>query len=101
MSIVTLLLPDGFDQSLLTLEVPAGTPIGYVPRVVDLGGGQLALQLGVIASGSGGGFVPTYIAPGETFLIPDNRQAVFGMPIINEGSIVIGANSYLIGINLP
>lgn len=37
----------------------------------------------------GGGFVPTYIAPTETFIVPANRQALYALPIDNEGIMVI------------
>lgn len=46
------------------------------------------------AEGSGG-FVPTYIAPGETFTVPDNRQATYAITIDNEGTIELGENAYL------
>lgn len=34
---------------------------------------------------SGGAMVPTYIDPAETFTVPANRQALFTVPIDNEG----------------
>lgn len=46
-------------------------------------------------SEASGGFVPTFIASGETFTIPDNRQAVYAHEIDNEGTIELGENSYL------
>lgn len=35
------------------------------------------------------GMVPTYIAPGETFTIPAFRQAMWAVPIVVDGTIVI------------
>lgn len=40
---------------------------------------------------AGGGFTPTYIGPAETFTVPANRQALYAMPIDNEGILdVVG-----------
>jgi hypothetical protein len=48
---------------------------------------------GLIAWGPpAGGFVPTYIGPGETFTIPVNKQAVFLFPVVNDGDLVISGD---------
>ncbi len=39
---------------------------------------------------------PTYIGPTETFTVPDNRQALYTIPIVNDGTIAIGTNAYLV-----
>jgi len=36
-----------------------------------------------------GEFVPTYINDGEIFLVPENRQALFSVPIISDGFIAV------------
>jgi hypothetical protein len=42
-------------------------------------------------SATGGGFVPTYIGPAETFRVPADRQALYAAPIDNEGILdVVG-----------
>lgn len=38
---------------------------------------------------SGAAMVPTYIGPTETFTVPENRQALFTVPIDNEGILDI------------
>lgn len=35
------------------------------------------------------GFMPTYIAPSETFTIPANFQGLFAQTIVNDGSLVV------------
>lgn len=47
----------------------------------------------------GSGAVPTYIGPAETFTIPDNKQALFAMTIVNDGIIDIGTNSFLVAVD--
>jgi hypothetical protein len=39
-----------------------------------------------------GGFVPTYVLPGETFTVPENRQALYALPIVNDGVFIIDGN---------
>jgi hypothetical protein len=38
------------------------------------------------------GFMPTYIAPGETFTIPANMQGLYALPIVNDGVFIIDGN---------
>lgn len=35
------------------------------------------------------GMVPTYIGPTETFTVPANKQALYALPIVNDGSLVV------------
>lgn len=35
------------------------------------------------------GFMPTYIGPLETFTIPADRQGLYALPIVNDGSLVV------------
>jgi hypothetical protein len=39
---------------------------------------------------------PTRVLTGQTFLIPDNKQTLYTIPIVNEGTIAIGSNAYLV-----
>ena len=50
------------------------------------------------ASGAGAGaaFVPYYIPPATTFTVPLNKQALFSIPIINDGTIIV--DGYLVGV---
>ena len=41
------------------------------------------------SSNSSDAFIPYYIGPGETFVIPVNKQAVFAMNIDNEGILMV------------
>lgn len=43
------------------------------------------------------GFVPTYIAPDETFVVPAGKQALFEMAIDSEGMLEV--DGYLILVN--
>ena len=49
------------------------------------------------ASAATGSMMPTVIATGDTFTIPTDRQALFAMPIIVDGTLVI--DGYLIGVD--
>ena len=49
-------------------------------------------------TGAAGAMVPTHIPSGETFTVPDNRQALFAMTIDCEGFIDVGENAFLIEI---
>ena len=62
-------------------RAPEGTPEGYV--------GQVDAAGFIVWAQAPGGFVPTYIAPTETFTVPANRQALFRRTIVNEGSLVV------------
>ena len=42
------------------------------------------------------GFVPYYIPVSTTFTVPLNRQALFSIPIINDGTIIV--DGYLVGV---
>lgn len=46
--------------------------------------------------GGTSGMTPTRILAGQTFLIPDNKQVLYTIPIVNEGTIAIGSNAYLV-----
>lgn len=48
-------------------------------------------------AGSSGGMVPTFIAAGETFNVPQYRQALFAMTIDNEG--IIDLDGFLIQVD--
>lgn len=62
------------------LYAPNGAAEGTVATVVD----------GFVEfTESQGGFVPTYIGPTETFTVPENKQALYAVPIENDGVIVV------------
>lgn len=42
-----------------------------------------------VAAGSLAAFVPTYIASGETFTVPAFRQALWAVPIVIDGTLVL------------
>jgi hypothetical protein len=42
-----------------------------------------------LPTGSSSGLVPTYIGPSENFEVPVNRQALFAVPIWNDGALII------------
>lgn len=44
---------------------------------------------GAIGPEGPAGFMPTYIGTSETFTIPANRQGLYALPIINDGSLVV------------
>lgn len=48
------------------------------------------------AAGVGSGFVPYYIPPATTFTVPVNKQALFSIPIINDGTIIV--DGFLVGV---
>jgi hypothetical protein len=77
--------PAGAAGALVALD---GPPVhGGVPTY-DSGTGKHTSQV----PGASGGFVPTYIGPGETFTIPVNKQAVFLFPVVNDGDLVISGD---------
>lgn len=41
------------------------------------------------AASGAGAMVPTFIADGETFTVPANKQALFAMDIDNEGTLEV------------
>jgi hypothetical protein len=45
----------------------------------------------------GAGMVPTFIAAGETFMVPANRQALFTMAIDNEG--ILDVEGFLVEVD--
>ena len=47
---------------------------------------------GADASPSPQAFVPTYIFPGETFTVPEFRQALYALPIVNDGVLITDGN---------
>jgi len=49
------------------------------------------------ADDSSGGFVPVFIASGDTFLVPDDKQALFAMTIDNEGTLIV--DGYLVMVD--
>jgi hypothetical protein len=49
------------------------------------------------STSASGGMVPTYIAPTETFTVPEFRQALFAQMIDNEGTMLI--DGALIGVD--
>ena len=70
-------------------RIPVGVPGGLAtlnaegvlsPDQRPAGGG---------GGGGGGGFVPTYIGEGETFTVPENTQALYALPILVDGDLVI------------
>lgn len=39
--------------------------------------------------GSDAGFVPTYLVEGESWVLPENKQAVFATDIYSEGELIV------------
>lgn len=78
--------------AVVVLDTQDGSPIdGDVPTFVAGSPNKFKPMVGGTAS-----MVPTYIAPGQTYQVPANRQALYTIPIINDGTIAIGANAYLV-----
>lgn len=73
---------DGIDH-----KVPVAAPNGLAP----LGEDNLvpAEHLPTPAPIPPPAFVPTYIAAGETFFVPANKQALYALPIVVDGALVI------------
>ena len=81
------------DGRLTWLDYPAGAALGdYV-----LATGDDDHPVWMLAGGAG--MVPTFIASGATFTVPDNKQALYAMTIDNEGTIDIGDNAYLVMVD--
>lgn len=40
--------------------------------------------------------VPTYIAPGETFTVPANRQVLFAIDIVNDGDLIVDGDLVMV-----
>ena len=59
--------------------------------------GQHWPPLSVQAITAFGAMMPTYIAPTETFVVPEHRQALFAQMIDNEGTMII--DGALIGVD--
>lgn len=74
-------------------RIPVGVPGGLATLDAE---GLLSPDQRPAGSG-GGGFVPTYIAEGETFTVPENTQALYVLPILVDGDLVIDGNLVEIG----
>lgn len=82
---------------------------GQWGKYVDLQGpagkdGRTHTSFSVVneGGGSGGtsdGSVPLYIAPGETYVVPSNRQALFRLSIRVSGYIRIQRGGYLVAVS--
>lgn len=70
-------------------RIPVGAPGGLATLNAE---GVLSEDQRPPSSGGGGGFVPTYIAEGETFTVPENTQALYVLPILVDGDLVIDGN---------
>ena len=70
-------------------RIPVAAPGGLATLGPD---GFLSPEQRPPSSGGGGGFVRTYIAEGETFTVPENTQALFVLPILVDGDLVIDGN---------
>lgn len=59
------------------------------------------LEALIAAGPSVSSFAPTYLGPGETWRIPDNRQALFSKRIVLDAGarIVVGARAALIQVS--
>lgn len=69
-------------------RIPIAAPFGLATLDED---GLLSASQRPPSSG-GGGFVPTYIADGDTFTVPENTQALYVLPILVDGDLVIDGN---------
>ena len=82
----------GGRRLLANTRPPVGTGVGATPYVDDDG------FIAWLAQPSGG-FAPTFIASGQTFEVPDNKQVLYAVTIDNEGTINIGDNAYLVMVD--
>lgn len=61
-----------------------------IPQGIATLGADGLLEAAQRPPGSGGdSFVPTHIAAGETFTVPVNKQALYALPIVVDGTLVI------------
>ena len=70
-------------------RIPIAAPGGVATLDAD---GKLHPDQRPPAFGGGGGFVPTYIAEGDTFTVPANTQALFRLPITVVGELIVDGN---------
>lgn len=70
-------------------RIPIAAPYGLATLDED---GLLSASQRPPSSGGGGGFVPTYIADGETFTVPANTQALYRLPITVDGELIVDGN---------
>jgi hypothetical protein len=64
----------------------------------DMAAQTVMMVMGTASSDSeSGGFVPVFIPSGETFTVPEDKQALFAMTIDNEGTLVV--DGYLVQVN--
>ena len=77
--------PGGATGAVVVLDTQDGSPNdGDVPTFVAGTPNKFVPRQGGTAS-----MVPTYIAPGQTYVVPANRQALFRRTIVNEGSLIV------------
>ena len=74
---------------LLDGRIPVGVPGGLATLNAE---GLLSEDQRPPSGGGGGGFVPTYIAEGETFTVPANAQALYRLPITVDGELIVDGN---------
>lgn len=67
---------------MLDGRIPVGTPGGLATLDAD---GVLPPE----QRGNDGQFVPTYIPANQTFVVPPNAQALYALPIVADGTLVI------------
>jgi hypothetical protein len=95
--------PQAYEQFLLVYNA-----IRALQTAIEEGGGGGGTGVGPQgpqgyqgAQGSGtsgeGASVPYYIASTETFTVPENKQALFSVPIIVDGYIVV--DGYLVEVD--
>jgi hypothetical protein len=60
-------------------------------------GQTLLIGTGNASDASSDAFVPVFLAAGETFTVPENKQALFAMPIDNEGTLIV--DGYLVWVD--
>lgn len=81
--------PDGDWGKAVDLKGPPGRGGALVP----IPGLTEAEVIALIEQYAGSAqFTPTYIAPGETFTVPANKQVLYAIDIVNEGNLVVNGD---------
>lgn len=78
----------GLVQGIAGFDLPGTDPADGDFAIWDAATGQW-IWINTSALGSGGGMVPYYVAPADTFTVPLYKQALYLMEIDNAGLLVV------------